>query len=1292
MKPHRSQSSILTRLTYLCALLALVSPLSAFAGTANPAGATAWTVYAFANGNTIYNILQAATGLVSSSAYWALLGFLVTVGIIGLSIAAAHRSASAGKIVGTFIAIVALTNIGLKTTATVYITDTVTGYSNTLSNVPLLIALPEAIASTAGYSITKTLEQFFTIPGDLTVSGGGFNLANSLVQASTEVQVTDPNVRATLAAFTQNCIVPSIVSGRISPYAMIKSSDLWGTSGPLSLVDGSPLTPVYTDTQPAGAMVPCGPSGVGGNTPTATNTTPAVSGQDAFDYLRSFFAAAAPGWLADSASTYGNTSAYSWLSGSMASAQSFLFGGALTSGSGQSIEQAAAINALRPALNAAEIASGNSAAVTAMAISQAKQSQVSSWGTAAVIFRDMSGYLYSVLQAFLIAMTPLIIAAAFIPGAGKRLLISYTQVIIWLALWEPTLALVNFIIDSYSQGQMGGVLGSSGGYSMANMGAVTQMTSHLVLAGGFLASMVPLITWGLVKGGIAFTEFLAGGMGAALASQAGSAAATGNLSLGNKSFNNTSIDQEMELYKLSAGSGGAMVGLPGPGSSETYTASGIQANVDGSAISQQLAASRSAIEAQTAAVTQSSVVTAKSAASAAESAQTSASESAANALGEAGQGGHTITAGEAASYQTQANHAVSTLASNLIKAGASADQVKKNIAEAGVSMTGAGVAKMLQGLVEKGQITEDAADAGAIDLAKRGGKEGVKAAEAGGAEAMSFIEKSGKFVKVSGKVVGGVLGAALSAMDTKTGGTLQSSTDAKASTSTDHTQSNKVENGETEAESLGHNAKVEAAMSQFNSSMASATKGLGHNISETYQKAADLSKLASRGYSVAHSAQLTSNATASLTVPVGFDSSGAALRTVDGALTMQENKTKHLSSMLGSLQEQVQHTIAGDGSKIAAPTAPGLTQAQMQSAQQESQHARTVLASPKYQQALSKAEAEFSGKPGSTEFDQERAAFKSQYLAKTKTATDAAGTISATAQTKLNAEKGKVTTETASQNKAIAKQEAQTGAALNSANPFSPMTVGEQYGSTAAKEAHNLIATIGEGGVASLATVASNWAGGDLKDLAKIKVPGAEGMTIGAIAAKMGTSVNGLLKTTAQTVANASRNLAEDTRSGVAELLDAGGGADLLADGGMAALGLATAALAEVGGAGYVGYQAGTVLDRWTGASSKVADWAEDLAGSGAADPQATAPTSRAAPSTGMVNRGVAADQAAYGEPGGTDHAPLSMPTLTGSPSVPAPPTPSIGPAPNPETGGPTPGELGAEGTDGPDIPRDSSS
>ncbi|QHS09102.1 conjugal transfer protein TraG N-terminal domain-containing protein [Sinimarinibacterium sp. NLF-5-8] len=557
-------------------LIALFAPVMAFAAPLTPGGgSTAWTIYGFANSSVLNSLLWSVSAFVSSSVFKNLTLFLAMIGFLGAIMTTAMGGGTPARIAGTFLYVMIFLYVGLNVKMNVEIRDQMAdfsgGYLGALGgsypalDVPIVVGLPLAIVSTAGKEITEQIETYFSNPGiprELLTGGGAFNLAPSLIRASTRVKVADPLLRSTIADFAKNCIVPSIVTGRINAAELIHSEDIWKT---LRDVNPAPLTFVYTDQNPAGALTTCGPTASTPSSPptylqSARNVHPvAVDANNAIDYINDYVDQAAMGWF-KSAGAWSNSAAFSWIEGTLTHAQSYLFGNQFTTPNGGSIRQAAAINIMSPALNSAAMASGQSDMVTAIAVAQAEKGQVTGWATAVNLFQDLSGYIYSILQAFLMGMTPLIIAASFIPGAGKGMLKNYFSIVIWLALWQPVLSIINYIVLLYAQANLGGAMGLAGGgaggavnYTMANMGMVDEMTSNFILAAGFLATMTPMITWAIVKGSFAFTEFLSKGMGMAMAQTAGATAASGNISLGNQSFDNVSMMQKQLMASTMTG-------------------------------------------------------------------------------------------------------------------------------------------------------------------------------------------------------------------------------------------------------------------------------------------------------------------------------------------------------------------------------------------------------------------------------------------------------------------------------------------------------------------------------------------------------------------------------------------------------------------------------------------------------------------------------------------------------------------------------------------------------------------
>lgn len=847
----------------------LLLPGFAFAGPImQTASGKDWTIQAFGNGHVLYSILDGAKGMLQpGNTYSHFIIFIALIGIIVVSVAAAHRADSAKKMLGSFLALFVFTSIGLNITGNVTIEDPINNTVDAITDVPVILFLPVAVVSTTGHYVTKSIEQYYSLPNDLTMTGGGsFNIGNSLIQASTQIRITDPLLHQTLEQYAENCIIPALASGRLNSYQLVTSTDLWGgngkTTGILSSVNQSALTTVYSDQSPSGVIVSCGPKGAISGGATVSNTDPSIGGaNNAFDYLRQYFNQLGGSFNTGTSSGYTNTAMYSFMSAaSLGNAQTQLMNGAMsTTGSG-SIEQAAAINALRPAMNAASIASGNSDQVTAMAISEGEQTQKSNWGTAAIMFQDLSGYLFSVLQAFLLAITPLILAALFIPGSGKKIVVSYFQVVIWLALWEPMLSVINYIVDLFSQGPLGGSMGGYAGYTMLNLPAVSSETANLTAAAGFLAAMTPMITWGLVKGGIAFTEFLSQGMGGYMARSAAGAAATGNITLDNQSFHNRTQDQWMLRSSVTAGIGAAMVSSTSAGATSVSNEATHEANVGSSALSNMVQATRQQVVAEMKSKATSAGTTAQQSAEKAETFAQSGSESVGKDLSGTSSGSTTLNAGTGNASSQDARKGFEHRLAEDLGEKFNQTEVSDMARTAGIKTDGMSKGNMLESLV---------------------GKVGVNG-----------------LAHLAGGLSAGVQGTARDVYDHSKSG---SKTDASGETS-----------GASSSMNYGSSAAYQQGMSDVYSSAEKASKGYNETAATNFKKAATLTHTAATQYNDANTYTENASEAASVGGNLGFKNEAEAQAAIARLRAIQAGTDSPLSSKVEDKSKVVKTEVSNN--------------------------------------------------------------------------------------------------------------------------------------------------------------------------------------------------------------------------------------------------------------------------------------------------------------------------------------------------------------------------------------------
>lgn len=572
----------------LLMLLAGLVPGLAFADdavrTINPMdGQNIWDMYVFGNGRVIYDVLMGVKMLmvpdVGSSGFLMLLLLLATAGFVVLAVMAGFDPGkNLMKMVGYIFVVWAITFGTTKLTANIRVTDLVPNASGMVedfdvSGVPALVSLPAALISQVGRYFSQTTETYFSIPDDFKLAGGSagvgqFNLFAKMVHGSTQYGIVYPELKRSLSAYVSDCVVPAIARGVLSGPGVDSAGKATTFQGTQALLHTTNLMDTFASAQHKSIMTTYFPVAVDGQ----YNSTWTQVLQDGERLGLGDANSAAGSMAATTAIGFGAVvsceSAYAAIKGDMeAHAQALLAGGARewsrtgvntpfansfksmlahvgASGDASSfILQQSMINSMSGAFRTAAVQTNNNELMQAAALSQAEQSQKSAWSSGFTVFNNMMGYVFTVLQAFIFAITPFIVIALMVPGLGKSIFVNYVQILIWLTLWMPLLAVINYIITLFAMESISGAIGGAGGVSMANQGLMTERALDLIIAAQFLGTMVPLLAWGLVKGAMAFTEFISHGIGSSFATQAGGVAATGNMSMNNMSMDNTSMNK-----------------------------------------------------------------------------------------------------------------------------------------------------------------------------------------------------------------------------------------------------------------------------------------------------------------------------------------------------------------------------------------------------------------------------------------------------------------------------------------------------------------------------------------------------------------------------------------------------------------------------------------------------------------------------------------------------------------------------------------------------------------------------
>lgn len=529
-----------------CASLLWTFPAAAAAPVVMPGPGKSndvWSVYAFGNAQAVSDAFRALNNFSASGVFQDMVGLVALIGIVVMALTSGFNAATAkrlmGYVVGVFITVYVFFGWGnqgpLAVSVEVY--DTVDGTWKAPVNVPAVVGIPAAVVSTAGYELTRQIEASFTLPEAMKLSNGApFNMAASMLQDASKARITDPNLSSSLAYYVQDCFVMGVSDGSLSPTALLTSTNF--------------LNDIHY--KHPGVMV---------NTLLQENyvgVDRVVSCDQAWTNINTYITGLGAGVenFLSSSSAWTGTTAYTVLNAGMDAVAQYATNNGITTGGGM-VRQAAVLSAFSGAYRQTSAATGNSDFLTGLALSQAYQSQTTGWVVGAEVFNRVMGYIFAVIQVFVYSITPLVLVAALIPGLGFALLKNFLQITLWLAIWQPMLAIVNFIVLSMQQAELGGALGVSGshGFTLSNMGIISEKTANLRAAASFVGTMVPALAWALVKGSVDFSRVIGSAVGENFSQQASNTMSTGNYSLNQASMDSFTANKHSIAHSSAQGEG-----------------------------------------------------------------------------------------------------------------------------------------------------------------------------------------------------------------------------------------------------------------------------------------------------------------------------------------------------------------------------------------------------------------------------------------------------------------------------------------------------------------------------------------------------------------------------------------------------------------------------------------------------------------------------------------------------------------------------------------------------------------
>lgn len=500
-----------------------------------------YTIYAFFNAQQIQGVLNAVVMLVGSSGVDGdYLSMIRVAGMLGLFLAVTAAFVKArGEEAAQYLIMMAIFYSTLfvpRVSVTIQEMSGTAGAPIVVDNVPLGLAFFASTTSHIGYWLTDKSETFFSLPdNELRLSRHGLMGGARALREAQSAAMPDPVLAQDMINFMRDCINPELISGGAGTVnSLMESTNLWADFNTLGLVNPGRMV---TLSGGLGAE----PCSVAYTNTIGTRLNPAANSE---------FARIARMITPNATAAMANT----MLASMLPAAEGMIM--TASASTTEAIKQRMMINMLNDtSANMAQIMNDPTAAQTALGASMAASQANSSYRIMAKLASETLPLVRSAIELVILGVFPIVLILIIIAGAkGGTVLRSYVMTMLWVQMWAPIYAIVNYVGTLSHATSAKAALDGIDGVAIANAAvfANTAISSEAVV--GMLTIAVPIIALAIVKGGeVAMSGVVAsltGGTDRAAQTAGGQVgvgnANMGNLSWGNVNSNNSSTNKSDE--------------------------------------------------------------------------------------------------------------------------------------------------------------------------------------------------------------------------------------------------------------------------------------------------------------------------------------------------------------------------------------------------------------------------------------------------------------------------------------------------------------------------------------------------------------------------------------------------------------------------------------------------------------------------------------------------------------------------------------------------------------------------
>jgi len=450
---------------------------------ASPAFAV-YEVYTYGNGDFIAEVFKSVNILVGSGDFVGLL----QIGAL-FTLLAFLAQAAFGMIWSytSLLVLVLMISVGYNVKVDIVINDVVEPeYTGTvIEDVPFIMGYTAYATSYIGYELTQLTETAFSLPDSYKFSQAGFGYSVMAAANIPNLSLQQGPLQTTISDYISRCVMPDVVEGYKTMDTLNNATDLLSKIG-----DTNPArtSVVYTQTDTAGTVMTCNNA--------YTNISGRMNSSDP-DYAKML------NYYNYRYKLNGAYSLFTTLEDYVNGANENIF--ETDESSANTINTMVLANLWIPALMDRAAMSGASDALTYLTHIQSRndESLRSQWAFVGDMAKKLVPMLRTVIEALLYSIFPFVLIFSVTPlmyTVTKNWIVH----ILWLQLWGPLYAILNFMIFYYASNEISAITGTTafnGGVTMATMNMVHKTSNSILAMSGIISIMIPPMAFAIIKGG-----------------------------------------------------------------------------------------------------------------------------------------------------------------------------------------------------------------------------------------------------------------------------------------------------------------------------------------------------------------------------------------------------------------------------------------------------------------------------------------------------------------------------------------------------------------------------------------------------------------------------------------------------------------------------------------------------------------------------------------------------------------------------------------------------------------------